>query len=116
MSAANLFKPWTIDATFDAETAALILDCHGFEVCECNPAVTEEWMKDEISRVQAMRATPEMLDALKLIRKLGYASKLETAGNTVLRCIAIAEYAISAAEPVPATKPRPSGDQEEGGK
>lgn len=94
------YEPWKIDGQFDADVSVDIVSNAGFSFCEIIPLFSE-WSKEEIARAAAIRAVPEMLDALKAIRKIGYDTPVELhrLREAMLKIIDMAEFAIGAAEP-----------------
>ena len=55
---------WKIDGCFDAEASVEISTSDDWVVAECVP-ITEDRMPEEIARVYAMHASPELLAAAK---------------------------------------------------
>jgi hypothetical protein len=100
-----LGAPFTISGQFDADVAVDIVAEGGWTFAELSP-FCGDWTQDEIARVHAIRAVPELLDALRAIRKIGYESKADTSAlwEAMLKCIDIAEHASGAAEPTGARR------------
>ena len=101
----DLLSPWTLrnaepdghDRPFMGEDHMAIDTASGWEICECSP-ITDRWTPEEIARIRAMRAAPDMLAALRQIRKLCYDAPFEKTKEAVLKCSGIAEEAIRLAE------------------
>lgn len=89
--------PWKISGLFDAETTVSIMTADDWEICEIAP-VEDEWTPEEIDRIGIMRAAPQMLEALRAIRKICYSRSYAQTSETLIHVIDIAEMAISAAD------------------
>jgi hypothetical protein len=62
----SLGAPWKIDGSFDADTTVEISTADDWVIGEFAP-VTDEWTPEEIARVYAMQAAPELLRACTAI-------------------------------------------------
>jgi hypothetical protein len=110
--------PWSVEAVSDAvRIIARIPSSDGLTrkpggkkiiLARLNPPQISE--QETWENAYAMHAAPEMLDALRAIRKIGYDSQESRTREALLKCIDIAEMAIGAAESTSAAPAaRPSG-------